>query len=129
MVICLEPGADLHMAHLMSLLLTVSCFSKIQIGFTFLVPAHLGSPGQRAIKRVCSVPRKMDTVLKDFQGPVATLHVTALLPPGAHRCLSISCRCGAQQQTCRSGVQMTGRTLDRFIGSVSKNNAHTFHIL
>jgi len=33
--------------------LTVSCFSKIQIGFTFLVPAHLGSPGQRAVKRVC----------------------------------------------------------------------------
>jgi len=33
--------------------LTVSCFSKIQIGFTFLVPAHSGSPGQRAIKRVC----------------------------------------------------------------------------
>ena len=32
---------------------TVSCFSKIQIGFTFLVPAHPGSPGQRAIKRVC----------------------------------------------------------------------------
>jgi len=31
----------------------VSCFSKIQIGFTFLVPAHPGSPGQRAIKRVC----------------------------------------------------------------------------
>ena len=30
-----------------------SCFSKIQIGFTFLVPAHLGSPGQRAVKRVC----------------------------------------------------------------------------
>ena len=26
---------------------------KIQIGFTFLVPAHPGSPGQRAIKRVC----------------------------------------------------------------------------
>ena len=33
--------------------LTVSCFSKIQIGFTFLVPAHLGSPGQRAVKRAC----------------------------------------------------------------------------
>jgi len=32
---------------------TVSCFSKIQIGFTFLVPAHLGSPGKRAIKRMC----------------------------------------------------------------------------
>jgi len=40
MVVCLEPCADLHMAQLMLLPLTVSCFSKIQIGFTFLVPAH-----------------------------------------------------------------------------------------
>ena len=53
MVICLERDADLHMALLMPLLLTVSCFSKIQIGFTFLVPAHPGSPGKRAVKRVC----------------------------------------------------------------------------
>jgi len=52
MVICLERGADLHMAQLMSLPLTVSCFSKIQIGFTFLVPAHLGIPGKRAVKRL-----------------------------------------------------------------------------
>jgi len=43
----------LHMAQLMPLPLTVSCFSKIQIGFTFLAVAHLGSPGKRAIKRVC----------------------------------------------------------------------------
>jgi len=54
MVICLEQGADLHMAQLMPLLLTVSCFSKIQIGFTLLVLAHPGSPGKRAIKRVCA---------------------------------------------------------------------------
>jgi len=53
MVICLELGADLHMAQLMPLPLTVSCFSKIEIGFTFLVPAHPGSPGKRAVKRVC----------------------------------------------------------------------------
>jgi len=53
MVICLELGADLHMAQLMPLPQTVSRFSKIQIGFTFLVPAHLGNPGQRAVKRVC----------------------------------------------------------------------------
>ena len=53
MVICLERGADLHMAQLMPLSLTVSCFSKIQIGFTFLVPAHPGSLGKRADKRVC----------------------------------------------------------------------------
>jgi len=46
MVICLERGADLHMAQLMPLPLTVTCFSKIHIGFTFLVPAHLGSPGK-----------------------------------------------------------------------------------
>jgi len=53
MVICMERGADLHMAQLMPLPVTISCFSKIQIGFTFLVPANPGSPGQRAIKRVC----------------------------------------------------------------------------
>jgi len=40
MVICLERGVDLHVVQLMSLPSTVSCFSKIQIGFTFLVPAH-----------------------------------------------------------------------------------------
>ena len=44
MVICLERDADLHIAQLMPLPLTVSCFSKIQIGFTFLVPAHPDSP-------------------------------------------------------------------------------------
>ena len=41
------------MAQLMPMSLTVSCFSEIQIGFTFLVPAHPGSPGKRAVKRVC----------------------------------------------------------------------------
>ena len=45
-------GADLHMAQMMPLPLTVSCFSKIQIGFTFLLLAHLGSPRKRAVKRV-----------------------------------------------------------------------------
>ena len=54
MVICLEQGADLHMAQLMPLPLTVSCFRKIQIGFAFLVLAHAGSPGHRAVKRVCA---------------------------------------------------------------------------
>jgi len=49
MVICQERGADLHTAQLMPLPPTVSCFSKIQIGFTFLVPAHPGSRGQRAL--------------------------------------------------------------------------------
>ena len=51
-VICLEQGADLRMAQLMPLPLTVFCFSKNQIGFTFLVPAHLGSPG-KGLLNVC----------------------------------------------------------------------------
>jgi len=61
-VICLERGADLHMAQLMPLPLTVSCFSKIQIGFTFLVLAHLCSPGKRAVKRVCVCPSPSNSV-------------------------------------------------------------------
>ena len=52
MVICLERGADLHTVQLMPLPLTVSCFSKIQIGY-LLLPAYPGSPGQRADKWVC----------------------------------------------------------------------------
>ena len=52
MVICLERVADLHTAQLMPLSLTVSCFSKIQIGFAFLIPAH-PRHRKRAAKRVC----------------------------------------------------------------------------
>jgi len=55
MVICLERGADLHMAQLMPLPLTVSCFNKIQSGFTFLVPADLGSPGKGPLNGCMSV--------------------------------------------------------------------------
>ena len=54
MVISVERGADLHTAQLMPLPLTVSCFGKIQISFTFLVSADLVSPGKRAVKRVCA---------------------------------------------------------------------------
>ena len=50
MVVCLELGADLHVAQLMPLPLSVSFFTKIQIGFTFMVPAHPGGPGKRAVK-------------------------------------------------------------------------------
>ena len=66
-VICLERGANLHMAQLMPLPLTVSCFSKIQIGLTFLVPAHPGSPGKSAVKRACvcvCVARRLTVILQ-----------------------------------------------------------------
>ena len=61
MVICLEQGADLHTAHVMPRPLTVSCFSKIQIGFTFLVPAHLGSPGKGPLNGCVCAPRLRTT--------------------------------------------------------------------
>jgi len=51
-VICLEQGADLHMAQLMPLPLTVSLLHLNPDWFCLLVPAHLGSPGKRAFKRV-----------------------------------------------------------------------------
>ena len=83
-VICLERAADLHMAQLMPLPLTVSCSSKIQIGFTFLVPAHPGSPGKRAVKRVCVCvcvcKFNLTLTALDVHVPsfVATTHITVL---------------------------------------------------
>ena len=63
MVFCLEQGADLHTAQMMPLPLTVSSFSKIQIGFTFLVPAHPGSPGE-GLLNTCVSSNKNSYVLK-----------------------------------------------------------------
>ena len=66
MDICLEQGADLCMAQLMPLPLTVSCLSKIQTGFTFLAPAHPGILGQRAVKRVCAVCAYVHDIRRKF---------------------------------------------------------------
>ena len=71
MVICLERGADLHMSQLMPLPLTVSCFSNIQVGFTFLLPAHLGSPRKRAVKCVLFFHLLSSTSYDDFIGMAA----------------------------------------------------------
>ena len=63
MVICLERGADSHMAQLMPLPFTVSCFSKIQIAFTFLAPDHLGGSGKGPLNRcvrVCVSAHRVD---------------------------------------------------------------------
>ena len=70
MVICVERGADLHVAQLMPLPLIVSCFSKIQIGFTFLVPAHLGSPGKGLLNGcvcVCVLSLNLQMCACNFQ--------------------------------------------------------------
>jgi len=96
MVICLEQGADLHMAQLIPLLLTVSCFSKIQIGFTFLVLAHPGSPGKKAVKRVCVCVCVMtQSRIWRYVSTVAASDVTASSYAGYRPCcivLILSCR-------------------------------------
>ena len=66
LVICLERGADLHMAQLMPLPLTVSCFNKIKIGFTFLVLAHLGSPWKGPLNGVCVCERERERVILSY---------------------------------------------------------------
>jgi len=58
-VVCLERGADLCVAQLMPLPLAVFCFGKVQLGFTVLVPADQGSPGQRAVKWVRACVHKL----------------------------------------------------------------------
>ena len=78
MVISLERGADLHVAQLMPLPLTVSCFSKIHIGFTFLVLAHPGSPGQRAVIYVCVSGRASGLLAYPGNGCKVTVCVTVL---------------------------------------------------
>jgi len=105
-VVCLEQGADLHMAQLMPLPLSVSCFSKIQIGFTFLIPTHLSSPGKRAVKRVCVcvglIYGERSMHLLGIRLSVPSNHRTTRLQvcccePG-RQVISIDCCTGIQQQ-------------------------------
>ena len=73
-------SADLHMAQLMPLPLTISCFIKIQIGFTFLVPAHPGSPGQRAVKQVCVTYLSGRPTLRERNTFVGTARIVSVRP-------------------------------------------------
>jgi len=77
-VICLERDAYLHMTQLMPLPLTVSCFSRIQIGFTFLVQAHPGSPGKRAVKWVCVCVLQLHSKHR-LEDIMSTQHFLAIL--------------------------------------------------
>ena len=119
MVICLERGADLHMAQLMPLPLTVSCFSKIQIGITFLVPAYPGSPGKTAIKRVC-------VCVCVFTEEIHTLMLKLL--PNTKLC-KILTECGIQKKIQYRRVtdtQTDGRTHDDSIyhTSIASHGKH-----
>jgi len=95
-VVCLERGADLHIAQLMPLPLTVSCFSKIQISFTFLVLPHPGSPGQRAVKWVCVTDSfKLDSAFV-LQSPhslfITVCHQLCMLKNGLRQIIAEYCR-------------------------------------
>ena len=89
---CLERGADLHMVQLIPLPLTVSCFSKIQIGFTFLVPAHQGNPGKRPLNGcvcVCVCVRACVCVCVIRSGDILSFSVlvVVVLKTPVMRCL------------------------------------------
>ena len=100
MVICLVLGADLHTAQLMPLPLTVSCFSKIEIGFTFLVPAHPGSPRKRAVKRVCvCYGRKFVTGTANQLSTVGVIHVTVQMTKLGGRCQKLMNLCQSNTHT------------------------------
>jgi len=85
------------MAQPMPLPLTVSCFSKIQIGFTFLVP---GSPGKRAVKRVCgrNITATTTTVLRPLRRSTCVSRHLQLRTGedfvGACKVFLLACPCG-----------------------------------
>jgi len=103
MVICLERGADLHMAQLMPLPLTVSCFSRIQIGFTFLVPAYPGSPGQRAVKRVrvCYV----SNIGKGLHISTVSIWINS---SWKFSCVACVCSLGLPESQCKWSMSVSG---------------------
>ena len=96
-------GDDLHMVQLMPLPLTVSCLSKIQISINFLVSAHPGSPGKRAVKRVCVCVSRSLCWASSISSQHDAASICCWAPAPAARCpqllVDISCRHGAQQQT------------------------------
>jgi len=96
MVICLERG-DLHVAQLMPLPLTVSCFSKIQIGFTFLVPAHPGSPGKSAVKWVCVVDIVVNFCYTGYAGEDCSLNASVVPVISSFR---RGCKCDVREFKC-----------------------------
>jgi len=115
-VICLERGADLHMAQLMPLPLTVSCSSKIQIGFTFLVRLTwvvLDKGPLSGCMYVC-----MFHVWRTQQISTASRYAA---PPAVERHLLHAPELGSKRDVgrsntacCRSTGQTDGRTPDHY---------------
>ena len=81
--------------------LTVSCFSKIQIGFTFLVPVHLGSPRKKAVTRLCV---QLSATFTRVQQVCAKPHQLCCQYDNVRVCCCVLC-CGAVAAECRAGYQ------------------------
>jgi len=70
------PAADATATHCLLL-------HKIQIGFSFLVLAHVGSPGQRAIKYACVCVR---ACMRVCVWTAYTGHFYSIRPLNCHTC-------------------------------------------
>ena len=101
------------MAQLMPLPLSVSCFSKIQIGFTFLVPAHPGRPGKRAVKRVCVLPARRCAGAVTSYGPVSVSVCVGL---------SVTSRCSVKMDVRINLVFGVGASFDQSYTAFSGNS-------
>ena len=123
MVICLEQGADLHMAQLMPLPLAVSCFCKIHIGFTFLYRLTWVVPDKGPLNgcvRVCVLYYIM-----------LSLTVVVFLPWSAMVKYWTQC-CWLQQNDARCSAQFVCREYSHWKASVynwSSVNFSSRHVL
>ena len=97
MVICLERDADLHMAQLMPLPLTVSCFSKIQIG----------RPGKRAVKRMCVCVVKLSELINYRRKKRVSLCVNSSLMTVNYQSLQHRLEQGAERKSQNITVAVT----------------------
>jgi len=109
------------MAQLMPLPLTVSCFSKIQIGFTFLVPAHPGSPGKKAVKRVCVCTHEEGEVNDDEHRPGADGAAEDGCAAGS---TSLGVGVSAAAATARGAAASAGVRRPSRVGHVHAHRAH-----
>jgi len=113
----LSVCCNLHMAQLMQLPLTVSCFSKIQTGFTFLVPAHPGSPGQRAcvcvcVCNTCDVDTNLRLPWPSFPSSPSPQENTSPSADSARQCLPPELTASFLMNTCWTDSSRVGHAMD-----------------
>jgi len=136
-VSCLQQGADaLHMVQLMPLPPVISCFSKIQIGLTFLVHAYPGCSQKEVIKRIC---RYLDStaILQSISCVDSNRHAHEM------KCVNDGCKLSAMVEPRsnaadkqQSNIDVYRRGTKRRLSAMSNNcknysmhTLHTYYIL